>query len=251
MKTAIKKHGGKDPNISYRGENPGRLDNLTDAVFGIAITLLIFNLVNPNSFADLMSFTKTLPAFLVSITFLMIVWKEHVNFSQVYGLTNSWIQALNVLFIALIIFYVYPLRFWTLFLTNFLFETNISIQIKADEVPSLMIYYGFVAMGLYICLLFFYLIASRSSDSLSLNRYEILHTRMQVIRMLIFITVPFVSVVVVFLLRGVNVGLASLMGGMTYVLYSPLMFFWIRTYKLKTNEIKESNTTQVSNTAPQ
>ena len=235
--------------MSYRGKNPGRLDNLTDAVFGIAITLLIFNLVNPNSFENLVAFTKTLPAFLVSIAFLMIVWKEHVNFSQIYGLNNSWIQALNVLFISLIIFYVYPLRFWTLFLTNFLFETNISIQIQAAQVPDLMIYYGFMAMALYICLLLFYLIASGNKDSLSLNPYEILHTRMQIIRMLIFVGVPFVSIVVIFFLRGYNVGLASMLGGMAYILYTPLMIFWSKNYKAKIKKLNDSNSPQIIDSA--
>lgn len=245
MRTFIKKKG-QDPNLNYRGNNPGRLDNLTDAVFGIAITLLIFNLVNPNSFEDLVSFTKTLPAFLVSITFLMIVWKEHVNFSQIYGLTNSWIQALNVLFISLIIFYVYPLRFLTLFLTNFLFETEISIQIKAVQVPDLMIYYGFLAMGLYVCLLFFYLNAFRNRISLSLNRFELFHTRMQLIRMAIFVCVPLVSILVVILLRGRHVGLASMLGGMTYILYTPLMIFWTRIYKNRVVKLQDSESNQTN-----
>ena len=62
----------RDPRIHYRGEQASRMDNVTDAVFGIAITLLIFNLVNPNSFADLLVFTKTLPAFLISISFIFL-----------------------------------------------------------------------------------------------------------------------------------------------------------------------------------
>lgn len=245
MRTLIKKQG-KDPNLNYRGENPGRLDNLTDAVFGIAITLLIFNLVNPNSFEDLVSFTKTLPAFLVSITFLMIVWKEHVNFSQIYGLTNPWIQALNVLFISMIIFYVYPLRFLTLFLTNFLFETEISIQIKAAQVPDLMIYYGFLASGLYICMLFFYLNAFRNRINLSLNGFELFHTRMQLIRMSIFVFVPLVSILIVVLIRNRNVGLASMLGGMTYTLYTPLMILWSKMYKTRIAKLQDSKSNPIN-----
>lgn len=246
MRTKLKNYSFRDPNFNYRGKNPGRLDNLTDAVFGIAITLLIFNLVNPNSFEDLVAFTKTLPAFLVSIAFLMLVWKEHVNFSQIYGLHNAWIEALNVLFIALIIFYVYPLRFWTLFLTNFLFETNISIQIKAAQVPDLMIYYGFVAMALYVCLFFFYLNSYRNREFLLLNIHEILHTRMQIVRMLIFITVPAISILMISLLRGVNVAVASIIGGMTYILYTPLMIFWSKKYHSKINQLRRTNSTQDS-----
>jgi len=49
MRNEINKNRHHDPRINYRSANPIRLDNLTDAVFGIAITLLFFNLSNPNS----------------------------------------------------------------------------------------------------------------------------------------------------------------------------------------------------------
>ena len=52
MRNEVFKNRHHDARIKYRGENASRLDNLTDAVFGIAITLLIFNLTNPNSFGD-------------------------------------------------------------------------------------------------------------------------------------------------------------------------------------------------------
>jgi uncharacterized membrane protein len=121
MRNELLKNKQQDSRIHYRGESASRLDNLTDAVFGIAITLLIFNLANPNSFADLLTFTKTLPAFLISISFLVLIWNEHLTFSEVYGLKDTGLVLLNTIFIALVIFYVYPLRFLTMFLTNFFF----------------------------------------------------------------------------------------------------------------------------------
>jgi uncharacterized membrane protein len=83
MRNEINKNRQHDPRINYRGANASRLDNLTDAVFGIAITLLIFNLSNPNSFADLLTFTKALPAFLISISFIVLIWNEHSEFSEI------------------------------------------------------------------------------------------------------------------------------------------------------------------------
>lgn len=221
----------RDPNFTYRGENPDRLDSLTDAVFGIAITLLIFNLANPNSFGDMVSFTKTLPAFLISIGFLMLVWREHVNFSILYGLTDSLIIALNILYIALVIFYVYPLRFWTLFLTNLIFQTDLQLQIQGDQVPELMIFYGFVAFGLYFTMLLLYIRAFKIQNKLVLNSKEILHTRMQLWRMLIMCGVPILSIIVIFILKGWSAAGASFWGGLTYILYTPLMIFWSKKYQ--------------------
>ena len=127
MRQNIKRQRQRDLRINYRGEDVTRLENLTDAVFGIGITLLIFNLANPNSFSELLAFTKTLPAFLVSIGFLMLVWWEHLRFSLIYRLEDLWLTVINIGFIALVIFYVYPLRFLTLFLTNLLFDAGIDI----------------------------------------------------------------------------------------------------------------------------
>ncbi len=72
MERVIGQWKKSDPGVMYRGESPTRLDNLTDAVFGIAITLLITNVTNPNSFDTLLDFTKTFPAFLISIIILML-----------------------------------------------------------------------------------------------------------------------------------------------------------------------------------
>jgi len=48
MRSELNKFRNQDPRINYRGASASRIDNLTDAVFGIAITLLIFNLLKPN-----------------------------------------------------------------------------------------------------------------------------------------------------------------------------------------------------------
>ena len=97
----------RNPNITYRGESPSRLDNLTDAVFGIAVTLLIFNLASPNSLDDLIVIAKTLPAFLISIGFLIVIWQEPDRFSEIYSLRGSLLIFLNSLFIALVFFFMF------------------------------------------------------------------------------------------------------------------------------------------------
>lgn len=237
----------KNPRFLYRGENPDRLDGLTDAVFGIAITLLIFNLSNPNSYSDLVSFTKTLPAFMISISFLMLIWREHVNFSRLYGLNDGTVISLNVLYIALVIFYVYPLRFWTLFLTNLIFNTDLQLNIQGDQVPDLMAFYGFLAFGLYFTMLLLYFRVQRIRIKLRLNAAEVLHTRLQVWRLVIMCGVPLLSILVIFLLRNWSVAGASFFGGLTYILYTPLMMFWSKNYEsqLQTQTVPSSESDEI------
>ena len=189
MRNELFKNRHHDPRINYRGVNGSRLENLTDAVFGIAITLLIFNLSNPNSFSDLLTFTKTLPAFLISISFILMIWNEHLDFSEIFTLNDTRLTILNTLFIALVIFYVYPLRFLTLFLTNFFFNTAIDVNIEGDQVPYLMIYYGFIAFALYFVIFLFYFSSYGVKSEMQLNEFERFYTNSQKIRLLIMFSV--------------------------------------------------------------
>ncbi|MCB0263653.1 MAG: DUF1211 domain-containing protein [Calditrichaeota bacterium] len=238
MRNAVYKNKQHDPRINYRGENASRLDNLTDAVFGIAITLLIFNLSNPNSFGDLLVFTKTLPAFLISISFIILIWNEHLGFSEIYSLNDTKLTILNTLFIALVIFYVYPLRFLTLFLTNFFFSTDIAVNIQGNQVPYLMIYYGFVAFALYLVLFLFYHRAYTIKLELQLNEYEIFYTKSQKQRLLIMFSVPLLSIALTLVFNQLSFIWASIVGGITYCLYTPLIIWWYNKFKNKSNEFR-------------
>lgn len=236
MRNELLKNRHQDPRINYRGEAASRLDNLTDAVFGIAITLLIFNLTNPNSFQDLLTFTKTLPAFLISISFIILIWNEHLDFSEIYTLNDTRLTILNTVFIALVIFYVYPLRFLTLFLTNFFFNTEIAVNIQGDQVPFLMIYYGFVAFALYFVLYLFYHRALRLKGALHLNAFEEFYTRSQKKRLLIMFAVPLLSILSTVLINEISFIWASVIGGVTYFLYTPLIIFWYSKFKKESKE---------------
>lgn len=238
MRNDINKNRQHDPRINYRGTNASRLENLTDGVFGIAITLLIFNLANPNSFADLLTFTKTLPAFLISIGFLAMIWNEHLRFSEIYTLNDSRLTILNTLFIALVIFYVYPLRFLTLFLTNFFFQTDIAVNIQSDQIPYLMIYYGFVVFALYFTLFLFYSRAAKLKEDLGFNEFEIIYTKGQKSRLIIMFTVPLISIGLTIFINQFSFIWASVIGGMTYNLYTPAIIIWYRNFKKKTQHIE-------------
>lgn len=240
MRNEINRNRQHDPRINYRGANSSRLDNLTDGVFGIAITLLIFNLANPNSFADLITFTKTLPAFLISIGFLAMIWNEHSRFSEIYTLNDIRLTILNTLFLALVIFYVYPLRFLTMFLTNFFFQTDIDVNIEGYQVPYLMIYYGFVVFALYFTLFLFYNRADKLKDDLGFNKFEILYTKGQKTRLIIMFSVPLISIGLTIFVNQFSFIWASIIGGIAYNLYGPAIIIWYQNFKKKTQNINNN-----------
>ncbi len=230
MRESLNKWRRHDPRITFRGAETTRLDNLTDAVFGIAITLLIFNLSNPNSFSDLLDFAKTLPAFLISIAFLILVWTEHVRFSEVYSIHDPWFMVLNTGFIALVIFYVYPLRFLALVLTNLYFSTDIPIRIEMVEVTSLMVYFGIAVFALYFVLFVMYLRAYRMREALDLNAYELFYTKWHIRKAVIMWAVPLISVLFVLVLQWLRSPAAAFVGGMLYWLYTPAMLLWNKRF---------------------
>jgi uncharacterized membrane protein len=238
MREEINKNRYHDPRINYRGKSASRTDNLTDAVFGIAITLLIFNLVNPNSFDDLLTFTLTLPAFLISIAFLVLFWSEHLRFSQIYTLNSTSLIVLNTLFIALIIFYVYPLRFLTLLLTGVLFNTDIGLSIQNHQIPQLMIYYGFVAFALYFVLFLFYFMAYKMKEDLELNKFEVFFTASQKSKLTIMFAVPFLSILVTYIISRFSINWASILGGITYWIYIPAIIIWNKNHKRRSAVFK-------------
>jgi uncharacterized membrane protein len=240
MRNEISKYRQHDPRINYRGVNASRIENLTDAVFGIAITLLIFNIANPNSFEDLMSFVKTLPAFLLSISFLLLIWNEHFRFSEVYTLNDTILVMLNTFFIALVIFFVYPLRFLALLFTNFLFQTNVGISIQNEQMHFLMIFYGSAIFALYFVLFLFYVRVSKIKGILELNDFEEFHTKWHKKRLMILFLVPLLSVGLTVGLSNYSTALAAFMGGMTYWLFWPASLLWERKFKKKSENFRFS-----------
>lgn len=221
----------KNKNLNYRGEVNTRLNNLTDAVFGIALALLIFNVADANSFKDLLTFAKSFPALLVSIAFLYIIWKEHVSFVVLYGIQGLSLQFLNVIFTSLIIFYVYPLRFLTTLLTDMLFGFKMNIKIEAIEVPQLMIFYGLISFAIYFVLFLFYTSALKQKATLDLSEHELFHTKKHKNRMLIMALVPFISLAISFILKNHSIMWASILGGMSYGLYPIFISLWSKKYK--------------------
>lgn len=233
IRADIHKYRQHDPRLKYRGATASRVDNLTDAVFGIAITLLIFNLANPNSFDDLISFTKTLPAFLLSISFLLLIWNEHFRFSEIYTLNDTRLIALNTLFLALIIFFVYPLRFLALLLTNLLFQANVDLSIRVEQMHYLMIFYGLAIFALYFVLFLFYGRAMQRKEELEMNDFEIFHTRWHKKRMIIMFSIPLLSVGLTIGFSFFHYGWAGFTGGMVYWLFWPASMIWDSKFRKK------------------
>lgn len=149
----------------YRGKEAGRLENFSDAVFGMAITLLLISTSPPTNFEQLKRFTYELLPFLACITLIVLIWHEHYTFFLRYGLRTSRMIVLNTLFLVIILFYVYPLKFLTRILLigsssklmgNKEVASEVFSTIKGRDMPMLMIMYGTGAAAVFLVLCVMY-----------------------------------------------------------------------------------------------
>jgi uncharacterized membrane protein len=222
---------GMNPEFRFRGAEPGRLENFSDAIFALAITLLLISTSPPTNFEQVKRFAYELIPFLACITLIMLIWYEHFQFFLRYGLRNSRMLVLNTLFLAIVLFYVYPLKFLTkiiiLFPIGYLLGdqtllNDLKNMIKAQDMGQLMIIYGFGATCVFLVLMQMYRYALKKADDLELSELERFDTRTSIRTNFLMALVPMVSVVLAIIF--INSWLAGPVAGFIYFLYTPIMF---------------------------
>jgi uncharacterized membrane protein len=232
---------GFDSHFRYRGQEPGRLENFSDAIFALAITLLLISTSAPVNFTQIKRFAWEIIPFSLSIAFLKLIWTEHFTFFFRYGLRNVRVVMLNTAFLIIILFYVYPLKFLTrLFLVPIaiLFnqeelQAELSGMIAGEDVGTLMIIYGLGVFAIFFVLMLMYRTAYSQADELELNEVERFDTRTKIQANFLMASVPLLSVLIAILFRSHK--LAGMFSGFTYFLYTPMMIvFGRRTRKQRT-----------------
>ena len=164
LRNVFKKHVGMNQEFRYRGEEPGRLENFSDAVFALAITLLLISTTAPTNFQQIKRFTYDLLPFMLCIALILIIWHEHFTRFFRYGLRNGRFILLNTLFLVIVLFYVYPLKFLArLILIPIAYLTGndnllaeFSGMIRGEDIGDLMIIYGVGAAGVFFILMLMY-----------------------------------------------------------------------------------------------
>ena len=110
------KRAAADPLFRWRGGEVSRLEAFSDAVFALTLTLLIVSLSVPQTFYELWQTFRELPVFVVCFAVLMMAWQYHYSFFRRYGLQDFITIVLNAVFLFLVLFLAYPLKFLATFL---------------------------------------------------------------------------------------------------------------------------------------
>src|SRR5690606_21142306 len=210
IRESIKNHYiGMNREFRFRGEEPTRIETLSDAVFALAITLLLISSSPPITFYQLQAFTKDLIPFAICIALISLIWYEHFIFFLRYGFRNKYIVFLNILLLFIVLFYVYPLKFLARLLvilfTNFIHILQrgsphatwqeFSFMMEGGTVTQLMVIYGLGAASIFIVLALMYRYALKKADELDLNEIERFDTRTSIRTNLLMASVPILSAI--------------------------------------------------------
>ncbi len=192
--------------IRVRGINVTRLEGLTDAVIGFAVTLLIVSMEVPRSLDEMFAMVLGFPAFGLTFLLLLAIWFWHYRYCRQYGLSTSKLVWPNGILLFVVLLFVYPLKFLaTIVVNNIFLEGWFGIDMpdllvfRADQYQMLHILYATGFSLVFLCFSWLYKVALDNKDELELTEQELHHTRTHLIIFLIVASVPLGTIVLIFL----------------------------------------------------
>jgi len=171
--------------VCHRGWQIVRIEALRDAVFAFTVSLLVASLEVPQTFNELKIVVKGAIPFFATVAVLFLFWYRQYIFFRRYGLNDFTTILLNLLYLAIILFYVYPLKFlFSLLIASW---TGIDLFHRASEKGLIVLSaHDFLLLiilfstGYCLIWLIVYYLHKRVlflSTKLELNRFELLFTR--------------------------------------------------------------------------
>ncbi|MEP6619657.1 MAG: TMEM175 family protein [bacterium] len=163
----------------WRGDGVSRIEGLSDAVFGFAITLLVVSLEVPKNTHDLLALGRGFIPFVASFFVLFNIWRLQFAFFRRYGLEDKRTELLTGALLVMVLFFVYPLKFLFTVLGNAVmtrdFET-LKASMRIDDIPDVLGLYALGMLGLFTVFILLYRHAYNKRDQLQLNELETFDT---------------------------------------------------------------------------
>ena len=204
----------------YRGKETTRLENLTDAVFGFSITLLVISSQVPTTYLELQSSMYSFFGFIFCTMLLLGLWNNHNNFFLRYGLQDTRTKLLNSLFLFVLLFYIYPLKYLFSFVGTAIWvnimrsighdsaalqmalDQLIQAEMNSEQWVDLMVRFGLGHLFIHGILFFMHLNALSKREELHLDKKEIFLTWNYLYSYLILIVVSVISIGIVLIWGG-------------------------------------------------
>ena len=185
--------------FTIRSKEVSRVEGLSDAVFGFAITLLVVTLEVPKTFAELTDSMRGFVAFGACFAVLIMIWHQHYTFFRRYALEDLTIITLNAMLLFVIVFYIYPLKFMFSAVIGQFFGLGGSggrIPLHWRDAPMLMTIYSLSIVAVFGLIAAMYLHAYRKRREIGLSAFEAAVTRMSLTSHAIWIAIALLSIAV-------------------------------------------------------
>ena len=228
-----------------RGREVSRVEGLSDAVFGFAITLLVVSLEVPNTFDELIGMMRGFVAFGASFAVLIMIWYEHYTFFRRYGFEDLWTIALNAALLFVVVLYIYPLKFMFSAVIGQLFGLRPGgerIPLQWADAPALMTLYSVSIIAVFGIIGLMYLHAYRQREALELDEVEVLLTRSSLYAHAIWIAIALLAIAISVVGGPRWVPIA----GFSYALLGPLQAFNGMRFGKRVERVRNGGRTAVA-----
>ena len=219
MRGARLKSSQGEQHFRWRGTEISRIENLSDAVFGFSITLLVVSSSVPSTYGELKELLRLFVPFGVCMLALGMIWNAHYTFFRRYGLNDAPTMLINGALLFVVVFYLYPLKFLVMMLFNLATgRTGLVVASRADG-DTLLAIYSAGYLGVFLLLAAFYWHAWRRRADLELTAVEELMTRQSLGLMLVHVLCAVLALNLALFVRTTG------MAGAVYFLIGPLSYF--------------------------
>lgn len=192
---------GKARLHGHSGMRLNRINSFSDAVFAVAITLLVLNIrfpVIPKAIVDeklpkeLLKLWPHYTAYVISFVVIGAFWVGHHRFFDHLARRDDWLLRLNLLFLMCIVFIPFP--------------TNILSEYSRSRAAVILYAATLAVAGLVECLMTWY---AMSGNRLLKSEHEYIHMRNAIVHNLNFSLVFLASI------------------GVSYLNVQAAMYFWL------------------------
>lgn len=171
-----------------RGTEIFRVEALSDAVFAFSVSFLVAALEVPQTFEELKIIIRGAIPFFATVSIVFLFWYRQYIFFRRYGLNDFTTILLNLAYLAIILFYVYPLKFlfsvllrsWTgLDLFPEATEKGLAV-LPVHDFPQLIILFSIGYLLIWLVIYAMHQRAANFSKKLGMNNYEWQFTRKEI-----------------------------------------------------------------------
>ncbi len=139
-------HAWKPHEFRWRSREISRLEGLSDAIFGFAVTLLIVALEVPKTSGELLETMRGFVSFGLTFAVLYMLWYRQFVFFRRYGLEDGVTVVLNGALLFVVLFFVFPLKFLLGALVNWFLWGQRTVRLHDGTVERIIRPENFLAM---------------------------------------------------------------------------------------------------------